>query len=483
MHLRQLLLVPLVLLGYGWAAAADKPIEVPPLRLSETEATDTGTVASGASSTVDAEHVQPAIPLRHSEVKADAKAKGEGEETLSSLVAEALRHNGDVQASQEDVHINEGVSHYERRNYFPRLVGDVHYKTEPDKDNHGQTERYYRYGYGIHADQMLWDFGETRGKVHQAHHKAEAAGHATELEKVDVAYDVVEAYWRAVMYRGIVAHREKSLAALKRNAKAIADRMEAKAAFAADHKDALASVAKAEETLVRAQNGLAVAKRRLLYLVGRDVDGDIQLAGTLDFEEPTKPGPVSVEKHPDMKRVRALQDSADSARSSARGMLFPRLYFRGYWDFQRPEENRGEVITQYGPKGYYYMASINVKIPIGMEWVAGRGKMKEAEAKQRQLRQQARALTEAIKYRVSDAKFRLQEEVQGLRASEKRCEAARSALELRQDQQKAKKATQSAVAQAEDELAQAEIGRLQALYDVRCAEALLLREMGEIAGR
>jgi len=467
----------------AWAVAQEE-VSVPPFSLAET---DGGAV-------VPAQEMPAAAPVKQadSEVLADAKEKGApapASATLAGLIDEALRNNNDIQAGREDREINLGRSHFERRNYFPRLLGNTHYETQPDKDNNvrkdtnSQSDRYYRYGYGVFMDQMLWDFGETRGQVHQAYHEARSTEEAVELRKADVAYDVTEAYWRAVMFQKMVEHRQKSLDALKRNAQAVADQVEAKAAFPADHKNALSAVTKAEHNLMKAQNGLAVAKRRLLHLLGRDVDGDIALADDLTFASAMTVPVLNVEVHPDMKRVRALQDAADSARRSAKAMLFPRLYFRGMWDFQRPEDNPGEAVTNYGPEGYYYQLMLNVKIPIGWEWVAGRGKLREAEAKQRQLTHQARALSEGIKYRVADARYGLEEAMKGLDVAQKRYDAAKAALDLKKELQGAKKATQGDVAMAEDEFEQAEIGRFQAIYDVKCAEAHLLHALGQIAGR
>ena len=414
--------------------------------------------------------------------KSAAKKAPPAASGLSALVAEAIRNNQELRAVRQDEVIYSSRNHFEQRGYYPKLGGYWAYDSQSDVDGpgetKGQTDRTWRKSLGMQAEQMLWDFGETRHKIRKEYHTAEAYAQKAKLKETEIAYEVTESYWRVALLQGVVALRQKALGAAKREVNSISQRVKAKGARVADLRAAEAGQAQAEQDLLAAQNGLGIAKQRLLFYLGRDVDGAIGVSDSLTPAASSAAGQVNVEAHPDMRRVRAAQQAADSAARAAKGGRFPQFFLRGSMEdsTNEPGSNAGNLV----PEGYNYRLGLAVKIPIGYQWVAASGKLQEARAKQEQLSAEAAALKGSIKLRVHNAQNQVAEAAKGVDVASKQHAAAKAKFDMVRDMHAAKNATQADLAQAEDDLAQAEIARLSALYDVKVAEAVLLREMGKV---
>lgn len=421
--------------------------------------------------------------------------------SLEELIAEALRNNNELKATRSGRDVYLGKKHAARKDWFPRLGSYWKYESEPDnqaatftptsaklaadnpnvdvvqpKNPPSQTDRTWRKAYGMTIEQLLWDFGKTRQKVRKEHFLADAEGYKAKAKEPQVAFDVTEAYWRTVFFQTIVAQRKASLESRQKEAKSVADRVAAKNAAPADLKQAEARVGEGEMSLLEAENALKLSKQRLLYFVGRDMEGNIDVQGALAEAAVKAAGEVNVEAHPDMKRIRSSQQAADSSQRAARAGRKPQLSIKGLIEDGKPEPD--SLSTGYAPDGYYWVASVNMSVPFGHDWVEASGRLKEAQAKYDQLESEARALKGSIKLKVQHARNDLTEAQKSLDVALRRKAAATAAMERVKQLQTARNATQADVAKAEDEMARTEIGRLRALYDIRVAEAALLREMG-----
>lgn len=400
---------------------------------------------------------------------------------LSSLIQEALKNNGELGAARMDEEAYRGKSHYERKDWFPKMAVYHTYDTqpdtaEPDTNPARQSERTWRKAYGLTTEQLIFDWGETRGKVHQKSHEAESYGYKAMVKEAEIAYKIREAYWRVVLFQEVVGLRQKALESKKKEVGSVADRAKANKARKADLLMAEAQQGQAEQDLLEAENGLALAKERLLYYVGRDTDGDISISDTLTGSDTIQPEDVNIESHPDMKRVRAAQEAARSAELSAKAGRLPKLFFRGHIEDSTPEP--GADAGNLTPDGYNYQLGLYVSVPFGQQWVGASGKLREARARQAQYAEEAKALKGAIKLKVHKAQNRLSEAIKALEVAGKQKDAAAEKLNATHQMAEAKNATQADVARAEDDAANADIGVMRALYDVKEAEADLLREMG-----
>lgn len=423
-----------------------------------------------------------AVPTM-SEVKGD-EATSAG---LAGLIREAIKTNGELASARSDEEIHRGKSHYNRKDWFPKMALYHTYDSQPDSagtDDNGnpknspvnQSERTWRKAYGMNAEQLLFDWGETRGKVHQESHTAESYAWKAKAKEAEIAYDVAEAYWRVVFFQDVVGLRQKALQAKKTEVKSITDLAAANNKTRADVLAAEAQQSKAEKAVLEATNGLSLAKQRLLVAVGRDPEGDITVTDTLSGGESTGSTAIDVESHPDMKRVRAAQEAARSAEAAAKAGRMPKVYFRGQIEDSTTEP--GNDANNLAPDGYSYQLGLYVSIPIGQQWVGASGKLLEARARQEKYAEEAKALEGAIKLQVNHAHNKLSEAIKGLEVAQKQQEAAAEALKVTRQQAEAKNATKADVARAEDDEAGAAIGVLRALYDVKEAESALLREMG-----
>ncbi|MBN2712510.1 MAG: TolC family protein [Planctomycetes bacterium] len=405
--------------------------------------------------------------------------------TLESLVAEALRNNSQLKGMRGETEEQFGKKHYEQRDWFPKLESYFTYDTQPDakgnKNPARQSDRTWRKAWGVRAEQTIWDFGETKGKVHKEHFSAVAKEQKEKVKESEVAYDVAEAYWRVMFFEQVVSLRQNALQAKKKEVGSIADRVKANNATKAELKSAEARQAEAELDLLEANNGLKFSKQRLLFAIGRDIEGDIDVKGTMSFDKPDTRENYNAETHPDLKSVRAAEEAADAGISAAKAARLPKISFRGYIEDSTPEPGSGA--GNLAPDGYLYQAGVFVRLPIGSTWVGATGRLKEAEGSKSRYAAEAEALKGSIKLNVANARNNIEEAIKGYEVSEKRKDASNENLGRIKQMLEAKNATMADVAKAEDDFAISEIGRLKAIYNVKVAEAELLREMGLVSGK
>lgn len=417
---------------------------------------------------------------------------------LESLIREAIRNNRELLARRHESRIHAGKSHYERHEWFPKFESYASYDTQPDPQRTStkqpaSTDRVWRRAYGMRMEQTLWDFGVTRGKVHSESFTAEAYAQKAAMRAVEIAYEVSECYWRVVFFQHVIALREAALDARKRERESLRARLQTRNAMEAEVLFADMQVAQAEKDLLQAQNGLHLAKRQLLFYLGRKPEDTVTVADILwvppDASHPHPSDAVSP-THPNLLRVQAAKQAGEAAERAAIGAHFPKILLRAHIEESRSKPSSttsggGSTEAAGGnlaPDGYLWGASLNLMLPLGAPWVGATGRRIEAQANQAMLQAERQVLEDSIRLKLLDAKYQLEEAWKEQDVADKRRAAAGARLEHARHLHEARNATHADMAQAEEEAAQAEIGYWRALYEIRVAEAAILREAGIIPG-
>jgi len=426
--------------------------------------------------------------LAHEPVEGDEK--GPSSSYLDQLISEALSNNSELEAARQDEYIHLARAEYEKRNWFPEASGYLSQSDQPDPDDrdadddgvneNGDPGRSWRRAYGVSASQLIFDWGTTHRMVRKEKYEAQSDAWNAKAKEVNTAYNVREAYWRMVLFNEVVNLRTRALNARKEERGAMADRVEANQSRRAELLAVEAEVALAEKRLLEAQNGLALSRENLLFYMGRDLDCAVPVKNGLSMGSVGSLITIDVEGHPEMKRLRSAQLAAHSGARAAKSGRLPIFYFQGTAENSRADggsEDRAAA-GNLVPDGANYQAGLFMSLPLGKQRVEANGKLAEARATQAQLVAQADALASGIRLKVSESKNKLQENVKGVEVAEKEKAAALENLSMMNELQEANNATRGDVAKARRDVAMATIGVWRAIYDVKEAEADLIREMG-----
>lgn len=231
----------------------------------------------------------------------------------------------------------------------------------------------------------------------------------------------------------------------------------------------------AQTKLIKAKNGLRLARKALLNLINYPPAKDWEIPGELKF----KPEEIDLDdslrkalsQRSELKQTAIQEKIGESLIKLAKAQNRPSVTLVGNYEYKKPFyfENRWD-------DSWNVTATLTFPFFTGFSnW----GKIKQAKAELGQLRARKRFLEEGIKMEVEKAFLDLEEARERIEAQEANVETARDNLKIAEERHRQGLMSEIELRDAQLSLTQAETDYFQALYDYNVAGAFLNRAIGK----
>lgn len=349
------------------------------------------------------------------------------------------------------------------------LVQEPAQRSQPIEIELG-TKRDYR---GIiQAQWPLFTWWKTTNGVHAAEEGLRAAEHHLESVRQEVALNVREAFFGALLTREVLAVSNQAKEQAERRLKTAQQRFEAGIATRLDVLQAEVALANAKTQVLRAENALRMARKGLALAIGLDPSVSVEPQG--EFTE--KPEtfdldallPKALQTRPDLQEVHAHEQAARYAVKIAKAANKPNVAATGTYSWFDNEKQKGQTIWSIG---------VGVNIPI-FNGLADLARVRQAESAVRQAKAGQEALRNAIGFQVRQSFQSYQEALAVLAAQEQTRAQAEEALRIANLSFENGLITSVELADAELGRTQAQLLYVQALHDALVAKARLEKAVG-----
>ena len=327
------------------------------------------------------------------------------------------------------------------------------------------------------ASMPLWDAGQTSRRVHDARLEAQSATRGGERTRQEVIFNVIEAYLNGLLARESVRVAQSSVEATKADLARAEARQEQGLAVPSDLLSAQVQLAQAQEDLLRAQNGVAVADAALNVAMGLAEDAPVAVerdlgevmfeAGTLE-ERQAK----ALQTRPDFQQSDIDKQRAANGVRMARADFLPKVNLFGAW-----EEDNQTFLTR-GGNNWALGATLTFNLFDGG---ANRAWLRESHARQRQAEALRSQLAAAVRFQVRQAYLNLTTARDRVDVSRGAASQAEESLRIIQNRYEAGLSTITDLLHAETARTAAKKNFLNAIFDYRLGYAALELATGELA--
>lgn len=366
--------------------------------------------------------------------------------------------------------------------YYPQIQGSTGYSENHSLGAFGNSVT-KGYSTTLSVNQLLYDFGRTRG----AYAAAAAGFQSAENERTRVVQEVVlnvkQAYFSLLQAQKLVMVAQKTLEQGESHLK------QAQAFFTAGAKPrfdvtrAEVEVNNAKLGLLNAQNDLRLAMISLNNAMGIDPstqlvieDSPVSTATVPTLEDAQK---EALTKRPEMAKADADVRAADARVRAAEGGHFPSLSASGSYTWSNGTSDFGsmngaELKTDLGNS---WNAAVTLSVPL-FEGGITSGKIGEARANKMVIEAQRDGLKQSILLEVNQAYAGYENAGARILVMESSLKKARENLDIAQGRYQAGVGPYIEVIDAQVAAVKAEMDSLQAYYDLQFSIAKLQKAMG-----
>lgn len=299
-----------------------------------------------------------------------------------------------------------------------------------------------------------------------------------ETIKRDIVLDVKEGYFN-------ILRAEKFLIVAQQQVKQFEAQLEVTKAFfdvgivpKNDVLQAEVKLANARQTLIKAENDLALAKSSFNILLRRDIDAPLQIKDILEyqpfhisFEESLK---EALKERPEIKNAELKVEQALENVKIAKSSFFPTVTLTGNYIRVSDEPT---LMGDLKSERWTIQALATFTI---WDWGKRAYKVGEAKVKVTQAQDAKTQLVESIILELKNAYLNMIVAEKNISVAEKAIEQAEENLRMNEERYKYQVATATDVLDAVTLLAQARVNYYSALSDFNIAKAKLERAMGKI---
>ncbi|MBD3277697.1 MAG: hypothetical protein GF388_05305 [Candidatus Aegiribacteria sp.] len=309
--------------------------------------------------------------------------------------------------------------------------------------------------------------------------------HETRATEMDAAVQVVNAFYGVLLAREMldvssealeIAEQGYELAQLKYDAGTISrfELLQSRVSW----ENRMPDLISAENALENSVAGFSVA-------IGRDEWDHFEIEGDLN-DEPPFPLPESLEEarilmrenSPDLAMAEYMELMGDAGIDMARASFIPQLVFQTDWNYQASREDMDFSVDDYDRN---LTASVALQVPLfnGFSDISG---YNSASAERNAARASSRSLRQSADLALVSAWNNLQSAREGAKATCSTVEQAMEGVEIASVSYEAGMITRLEMDQAFLSLTTARTNYASALYELRTAEAELMRAVGLMEG-
>lgn len=181
----------------------------------------------------------------------------------------------------------------------------------------------------------LYDFGQRAAQTGMAKAGAEAQQALLRAARNDLDHQVTRAYYGTLQAEAFLDVQQESVASLEENLRIARERLAAGSAVKTDSLNLEVKLAEAREDLIRARNGVELARAALNTAIGRNLVGEGDaLSAPADLPaRPAPPAPDRIEQRGEWQAAQAAVRVRESALRKARRQSAPAINAFGSLDF------------------------------------------------------------------------------------------------------------------------------------------------------
>lgn len=234
--------------------------------------------------------------------------------------------------------------------------------------------------------------------------------------------------------------------------------------------------------VLQMENNYKLSLEALKVAIGLDANQNIDVVGEMDFDEsykiPTEAEVIEelLQNNPTLAILEKQVKLNDRNVSLEQAAYFPSL--AGFGNYQYQTQANDFNFSDYNWVKTFVLG-LQLQIPI-FNGFKTQSRVNQAEIGLNQAVEQKRNLTEAIKTQALSVLYRVQQAVKRIEGQNKTVRTAQEGYEIAKRRLENNVGTQLEVNDAELALRQAKLNRLQAIYDLKVAEADLETVLGRI---
>jgi outer membrane protein len=199
--------------------------------------------------------------------------------TLEEALGHARAHAPELMQAKSSTQAARARADQARAPLFPQVRGSVRYERAtanrpPGRSTVGGSSQpasfdsYNAFSFGVDAEQLIYDFGQTSGRLEASEARADAEADLERSRMLDVELDVRTTYYEAAAAKALVAVANETLANEERHLHQIQGFVEVGTRPPIDLAQAKTDVANTRLSQLRADNAYRVAKAELDRAMG-----------------------------------------------------------------------------------------------------------------------------------------------------------------------------------------------------------------------
>ncbi len=405
--------------------------------------------------------------------------------TLEEAVKEALANNWKLKAKEERVNQAAYVKNQARAEFLPKLSTSYGYARYGSLRTSEIQGRAYEIGSlnnyewrGTITQPIFTGFALTSA-YRLAELGIDQSDLEVELQKLDLALKVKEAYFNILTADMAVETTQKAFEALESHADVARNFYKVGMIPINDLLQSEVEAGNAKHNLVKAQNDAQLARANFNAVLSRPVSAEVDVVDIKvhqpragDFQEYLE---TALRNRPEIKIIENNLLQTDQKIVYTESKNYPEVAFR--WDYIK----EGDTPSVSGGGG---LEESNWEASVGLTWTFWEwGKtyyaVKQQESVKNELLKTKMELQENIEFQIKDAVLNIQTAEANIPITRKAVEQGEENLRVSQERYKAQVTTSTEVLDAQRYLTSARVFHFNALFQYHLARANLQRAMGE----
>ena len=330
------------------------------------------------------------------------------------------------------------------------------------------------WNFGLNASQVIYEFGQTRGRWRAAEASAEGQAQTERATRQDTVLSVRTAFFRARAERALVSVAKDTLDNQDRHLKQIQGFVELGARPAIDLAQSRTEVANAKVSVITAENAYATAKAQLNQAMG--------IAAPLDYEvAPDTLAPVEGEDQPTDALVQIALTSRPELVAAKKQIQAQEQLLRSARGNYAPTLSASTGVTDAGRSldnlTWNWNAGVQITWPL-FQGLAVPAQVREAEANIAVAKAQRDGEEQQLRLEVEQARLAVRAAKASILAVEEAVQNARERLRLAEGRYQTGVGNAIELGDAQNAKSTSEGERVRADYDLATARAQLLRALG-----
>lgn len=412
--------------------------------------------------------------------------------TLDQAINLALEKNADLKIAMMEVNKSEEKLREARSGLFPKLDVSGQYQRYIDKpviflppgSPLGQTltigsDNSYSAVASLSVPLFAWSLYEGIGLASDALNISKESYLSV---KNKVVSDVKKAFLSVLLTRETKNVMEQSLKNAEDNFENIKRLNSAGQLSDYDVLRAEVQVENLKPTVLQMQNNYVLSLEALKVAIGLDANQSIDVTGSMEFEEPyqipTQQKVIDelIKNNPQLAILENQVKLSNRNISLEKSAYLPTL--AGFGNYQYQAQANDFKFSDYNWVKTFVLG-LQLQVPV-FNGFKTQARVSQAEIGLNQAEEQKRNLTEALKTQALSVLYRVEQAVKRIEGQNKTVDQATQGYEIAKRRLENNLATQLEVNDAELALRQAKLNRLQAIYDLKVAEADLENVLGRI---